>query len=233
MISLRTLLVTSIVSLSATSATAKPSLYDQASQNYEKQNFAAARDQFLKVVKSEPKSFKAQFQLANCYAQLKDFKKARATYATCLTCKPDKDTATLAQNAVQYLDAYMARAAQPQAPPSWQRPSAWGTSGTHSSPDSSSNSEPDQVKFLRAHKSEIMAQGEREAKAVTDQSEKDIEDLKENGMYRYRDPDTGYRTRGAPPYMIEQIKKEAKEKANEIRKEAKRRADAIRIPGED
>jgi tetratricopeptide (TPR) repeat protein len=222
----------------ATCAVAKPSLYDEASKNYELQKFEVARDQFLKVVKNQPKSFQAHFQLANCYAQLKDFKKARVSYAACLTCKPDKETTARAQNAIQYLDAYIARGSQApaQASSSW-RTNPWNnsSSGLRSNPSfsSTSNQESDQIKFLRTHKSEIMAQGEREAKVVMDQADKDIEDLKENGMYRYRDPDTGFRARGAPPYMIEQIKKEAQEKASEIKKEAKRRADAIHIPGEE
>jgi len=244
MINLRILAVSLVVyllaSLNTASALAKPTLYEEASQNYEKKNFEAARDQFLKVVKNQPKSFQAHFQLANCYTQLKEFKKARQSYATCLTCKPDKETAGQAQNAIQFLDTYIANGGKMPAPASSWQPSSWNTSQSSGgrpsqsfTSASASNDEPDGVKFLRSHKSEIMAQGEREAKAVMDQSEKDIEDLKENGMYRFRDPDTGFRTRGAPPYMIEQIKKEAQQKANEIRKEAKRRADAIRIPGED
>jgi tetratricopeptide (TPR) repeat protein len=240
MIPLVLLVLLSFSGFTATCAAAKPSLYEEASKNYELQKFEVARDQFLKVVKNQQKSFRARFQLANCYAQLKDFKKARESYAACLTCKPDKETTARAQNAIQYLDAYMARGSQApaQASSSW-RTNSWNSSssGLRSNPSSSStsttNQEPDQIKFLRTHKSEIMAQGEREAKVVMDQADKDIEDLKENGMYRYRDPDTGFRARGAPPYMIEQIKKEAQEKANEIKKEAKRRADAIHIPGEE
>jgi tetratricopeptide (TPR) repeat protein len=197
--------------------------YQAGCKYYASGNWQAAKSAFQQVIRKDPKSYKAQYQLANTLIQLKDYASAAQAYKACLMCNPDPLTAQNCRRAQAFL-------MQPQALPG-------AGSGSHASvplppppfaPNKMAEREKtDQEKQADARKEEIMNEAEKQAKQIRDQAKQELTDLEQNGNYWVRDAQTGEVRTGVPSQIGQDIMREAEEKASRLLEEARRHCASI------
>ena len=101
---------TAIFSLCLAPTGGTPDAYEVASKNYAAGNYATARDQLLSLAGTARDSYQIEYQLGNCYLQLKDYEKAEEWYLACLANGPDVATLSNTETALECIAATAATA---------------------------------------------------------------------------------------------------------------------------
>jgi tetratricopeptide (TPR) repeat protein len=204
--------------------------YDQGSALYSAGNFAGAKAHLIKATQTKPKSWKAHYQLANTYVQLKDSAKAKLSYQKCLANNPPADIKANCTTALTYIASNPSLAAPVAAtPPVAPRQVQMIAPKQSSTPEPSAGgeSEPAVNPELAARRARIMKEAEEDLTKLKAQEKERHDELEANANQRYRLPDGTVK-----PMLSTQeeadFQKELEQKASVIRERAKRRAAELR-----
>lgn len=198
-----------------------------AAQRYVCRDYEGAKVILLRVVSKSP-TWKAYYQLANCYLRLKDGKNAKESYQKCLSFSPDTMVKRFCNDAIAYIDRT----------PSLMRPHAddWLSRATSSSNDDntaadpgahpSNSATPDKSAAVQALRKRIMAEAEQQAARVRRETNDRLEELRAGSNQRVIMPD-GSVTISIDPGVELQVNSEAQRKIKQIMEDAQRRADRL------
>jgi len=228
-------LALSFVFCSAIACAADP--FAQGCASYTAGNYTAAKTQFTAAIKAKPKSWQAQYQLANTCLQLKETENAKQAYQKCLALKPDEEIKKNCESAIAFLSA----PPKPPAPVEAKKPfevqnfrgnSLSGNSGSGSgSSNVFASPEPDsRQQAIQARKDRILADAKEEADRIKEEGKRAIEEGNANSNRRYRNRETGERYTSMSQDETAEITREYERRATEVMKEARRKASEINTP---
>ncbi len=190
-------------------------------------NFGKAKEEFLQAIKAKPKSWQAQYQLANSLLQLKDSVNAKLAYQKCLTLKPDSTVKAECESAI----AYITNPPKPQVAPPAARPLqvVRPVSQSESSADNATAADDSRQAEIAARRANVMADGKRQVEAMKAEKEQAILDGNASSWHHYR-RESGERYTALSSDERQSLEREYENKINQIMKETQRRADAITTP---
>lgn len=202
--------------------------YKEACAAYKKGDYADAKAQFLKVLKSQPANWQAEYQLANSCMQLRTYAEARKWYCSCLMHHPDASTGTYCQSAVGQIDqmANSQRNASASATAAQQDKMKSENATYNAEREKEDKSRSNQT--LAAQKRVIMEQAQKKAEEVRKAGEARVQDAIANSNQRYRDPNTGEVKMDISPEERQAIMKDSDQQIQRIMEQAKRDCDALR-----
>jgi tetratricopeptide (TPR) repeat protein len=206
--------------------------FTQGCASYTAGNYAAAKTQFTAAIKAKPKSWQAQYQLANTCLQLKETENAKQAYQKCLTLKPDAEIKKNCQSAMAYLLAPpkpVAPMVEPKKPIEVQN--FRGSSLGSRSESSLGSPEPDaRQQAIEAQRNHILSEAKEQADRIKEEGKRAIEEGNANSNRRYRSRETGERYTSMSQDEISEMTRDYEHRANQVLQEAKRRAEAINSP---
>jgi tetratricopeptide (TPR) repeat protein len=209
------------------------------SSSYTAGQYAEAKKQFLLAAKRAPRSWKAQYQLANTYVQLKESAAAKKAYQTCLSLHPPADIKDNCSKAITFLGTNDLKTpppaavapAQPwhvqQVGPSSSTPTSSSSAPASSAAASSGSSAPASPTNSgnEALKKRIMDDAQEQIAKIKAQAKEQLEEAKANSSQRYMS-DNGVVT-GISTEEEAAIMRDADGKAARIMEEAKRRVSGL------
>jgi tetratricopeptide (TPR) repeat protein len=197
---------------------------------YSTGDFDGAKRNFLAHVKAKPTAWKAYYQLANCYVQLKDQPNALKAYQNCIKNKPSADVKANCDKAIAYLSANSLNAPPVVAPavPPASAPAKVTRSVAISSPSDSGSAAKDEL--IQKRKAQIMADAEIQANRIREETKGTIENLKASSNQYYRSREDGSIRIEANPEDVSRVQNEGEQRINQIMDDAKRHAMSVTSP---
>lgn len=197
--------------------------------DYEAANYGKAKEEFLQALKQNPKSWKAQYQLANTFIQMKQNDEGKRAYQKCITLKPDAVTAHRCESAIAVLNA--PPPVLPQArptPPANNSESALPKSQTSSSTNEAA--EEARKNAVDARRAVIMADAERQVASIKAEEQRAVEEGNANSNHRWKNYETGERYVKMTAAERSDVEKEYEDRIKRVMDEAHRRAQSVISP---
>lgn len=202
--------------------------YKAACASYKKGDYANAKVQFEKVLKSKPTNWQAEYQLANCCSQLRSYAQARQWYCSCLTHHPDASTAGYCQSAVGQIDGMASgqRNAAAAAAAAAQEKMKAENAAFNAERDKEDKTRSDQQ--LAVRKKAIMDQAQKKADEIKNAGEARLAEAAANSNRRVIDPNTGNVTMDISPDEKQAIMKDYEQQRQRVLEQARRDCDSLR-----
>lgn len=208
--------------------------YAMGAAAYSAGDFAGAKTHLIKAAKAKPKSWQAQYQLANTYVQLKDSADAKTSYLKCIANHPPADIQTNCKTALSYiatnpkLIAPAAVAApRPAQPVQMVTPRQSADSNSTASTAGGDSGEAQVSPDLALRRARVIQDGEAEVNRMKAQEKEKQAEAEANANQRYIYPDGSVKT-SLSTEELAQMQREVEQKASAIRERARKKAAALR-----
>jgi tetratricopeptide (TPR) repeat protein len=207
--------------------------------SYAGANYGKAKSQFIEAAKAKPKSWQAQYQLANTLLHLQDFQGAKQAYQKCLALKPDPQIKKNCETAIAFiLNPPKPRPAVPIEVKNFRGasqdvgvPNATGSTTTSSSDGSHQSDQSDARQLaIDAHKAAIMADAKRQVDSIKEEQQRAVEEANANSNRRWKNRETGERYTGMNGEERSALLREFEAKISRIMDDARRRANQVTTP---
>ncbi len=207
--------------------------------SYAAGNYGKAKSQFFEAAKAKPKSWQAQYQLANTLLHLQEVQGARQAYQKCLALKPDAQIKINCETAIAFiLNPPKPRPAVPTEVKNFRGASqdagvsnATGSTTTASSDGSHQSDQSDARQLaIDAHKAGIMADAKRQVDAIKEEQQRAVEEANANSNRRWKNRETGERYTGMNADERGALMREYEGRISRIMDDARRRANQVTTP---
>jgi tetratricopeptide (TPR) repeat protein len=197
--------------------------------DYSAGNFGKAKIEFASALKANPKSWRAEYQLANTHMALQETAKAKEAYQRCLGLKPDPEIKKHCESAIAFIvnppksRPVAPLTTQPQSVPSAVQPSSL-------SPGASEGADEVRKTIVEEWKANVMKDAKIQVDAIKEEQKRAIDEGNANAPHRYRNYDTGERYTKMYPEEKASIDREYDARIKRVMDDARRRAENMTAP---
>jgi tetratricopeptide (TPR) repeat protein len=191
-------------------------------------NFGKAKTEFADALKTNPKSWRAEYQLANTHMALHETEKAKEAYQRCLGLKPDPEIKRNCQSAIAFIvNPQQPKPAVPLTPLPSSVPSAEQPSSSHGASEAGEEA---RKKVVEEWKANIMKDAKIQVDALKEEQKRAVDDGNANSWHRFRNYDTGERYTKMYPEEKAPIDREYEARIKRVMDDARRRVENVGSP---
>jgi tetratricopeptide (TPR) repeat protein len=235
----RKLLVLSIAAYLGCCIRAHADTFADGCASYSSANYGKAKSQFIEAAKAKPKSWQAQYQLANTLLQLQEVQGAKQAYQKCLILNPDPQIKKHCETAIAFiLNPPKPTPAAPVEVKNFRGSTrdggssiTTGSGASSRSDDSHQGDQPDARQLaIDARKAGIMADAKRQVDSIKEEQQRAVEEANANSNHRWRNRETGERYTGMNSDEKTSLQREYEVRIGRLMEDARRRANLVTTP---